>query len=472
MLIIALCLHTFFPGNNTVFQMGDVVAGLLNIIALITLKRHRLKAAANLLYLSICFMLIFHNIIGDYYAAEPLTHFRVLQTTVTFLLLYFIISLTATKVYQVIVFVSLSLLIIIVHSFELIWVFYQSNPDSSALAHMISYFIIAVFGGILCYLILKINNAAIDSLDKENEQLEKIVEERTKKAALLFDEKEAYYKRALETETIIKGIIENADDIFYTLDIDGRFTYISPQIEKITGLDEAQYLGRFYYDIFQSESSDYDINSVATLKVDVEVHFVNGLGQVQWFSAHSAPICTNGTDSYIIGVARDITEKKLFENMLFKYATTDEMTGTYNRYAGLEILSGLLTSGQAMTVCYIDLDNLKSINDHYGHHEGDFLINTVVETIRKHIKESDILCRIGGDEFILIFPGRSAHDAAAVCLTIIGSLKDISDSDAKPYTMSFSYGCEEIAAGSHPPLESVLKNIDHKMYMQKALYKK
>lgn len=469
MLLIGLCLHTFSLENGTVFQLGDVVASVFNILALIALKHHKLKASANLLYASICFMLIIHNIIGDYIAAEPLTHYRVLQTTVTFFLLYFIISLTATKIHQVIVFVSFSLLIITIHTTELLSEFYKWNPDSIAVSHFVSYYITAVFGGILCYLVLKINNAAIDSLDKRNEQLEEVVEDRTKKVALLFEEKEAYYKRALETEAIIKGIIENADDIFYTLDINGIFTFISPQIEKITGFKDEKYLGEHYFEIFQSDTS-YDIISVAKTKVDLEVRFVNGFGQVQWFSAHSSPISVNGI-SYIIGVARDITDKKSIESTLVKYATMDVMTGTLNRYAGLETLSELLTAGISMTVCYIDLDDLKLVNDTYGHHEGDYLISTVVESIRKYIDEKDILCRIGGDEFILILPDRSINDATDICTRIIANLVTIKNSKPKPYHMSFSYGCEEIVADTHPPLDSVIRNIDNKMYLQKALHK-
>ena len=106
---------------------------------------------------------------------------------------------------------------------------------------------------------------------------------------------------------------------------------------------------------------------------------------------------------------------EIMNKQITEYATIDVLTGVYNRRVGFEKLEDLIGKfGQAfnlLTICYIDINNLKLINDTQGHSYGDVLIKTVSETVEKHIKDWEIICRLGGDEFLVIFPGASVEEA-------------------------------------------------------------
>lgn len=89
------------------------------------------------------------------------------------------------------------------------------------------------------------------------------------------------------------------------------------------------------------------------------------------------------------------------------YASIDDMTGVLNRRAGLELLNKQFESTkeikEKMVICYIDVDNLKMINDTFGHNEGDELLISMTKIMKESIRKDDFLIRIGGDEFLAVF---------------------------------------------------------------------
>jgi diguanylate cyclase (GGDEF)-like protein/PAS domain S-box-containing protein len=110
-------------------------------------------------------------------------------------------------------------------------------------------------------------------------------------------------------------------------------------------------------------------------------------------------------DLYFTTIIRDISERKLFEEQLKHLATTDHLTGILNRRTGLMLIEQALKTAKRsenkMTLCYLDLDNFKNVNDHYGHVEGDKVLREISNIIKDNLRESDIFCRLGGDEFII-----------------------------------------------------------------------
>jgi diguanylate cyclase (GGDEF)-like protein len=123
-------------------------------------------------------------------------------------------------------------------------------------------------------------------------------------------------------------------------------------------------------------------------------------------------------------------------------ASVDVMTGVTNRRVGLERLEQIIKMANEktfpVTICYIDVDGLKHVNDEFGHAEGDNYLNSIVEVLKNHIRVTDYICRIGGDEFMIVFP-HCTDDGAKVLMDRIeadDSLATIS----KKYKMSFSKG--------------------------------
>jgi PAS domain S-box-containing protein len=110
----------------------------------------------------------------------------------------------------------------------------------------------------------------------------------------------------------------------------------------------------------------------------------------------------------------DITERKQLEEKLEKLANFDSLTGSHSRRYGLNLLDQQLKLARrrknSILLAYTDIDNFKSINDLYGHEEGDKILKEIVKLLKSTLREVDIICRMGGDEFLLIFPDSSLKD--------------------------------------------------------------
>lgn len=110
-----------------------------------------------------------------------------------------------------------------------------------------------------------------------------------------------------------------------------------------------------------------------------------------------------------IGVFRDITEQKQHENTIEKLAFYDELTGCANRYLlkdrVTQKIAAIRRSGGNFAFLFIDLDHFKDVNDVHGHRTGDELLRQVVSRVVTHLRETDTISRIGGDEFVVLMSG-------------------------------------------------------------------
>ena len=145
-------------------------------------------------------------------------------------------------------------------------------------------------------------------------------------------------------------------------------------------------------------------------------------------------------------------------------ALTDELTKVRNRRYGMIALSQQLSSNIPGCVCFIDIDNLKAVNDQYGHDEGDHYILRVVQVLKEVLNQSDTLVRLGGDEFLLLRPFQSEVDSIALLERV---RRDLSSSASKYYA-SISYGILELGTESRISVSEVLRQADAKMYSYKV----
>ncbi len=118
------------------------------------------------------------------------------------------------------------------------------------------------------------------------------------------------------------------------------------------------------------------------------------------------------------GTLSDITERKEAEAQTLFFARHDYLTGIFNRMyliqLSADVIGAARESGSDFATLYIDLDNFKKINDNYGHDYGDEALKLVVKTIQEMLPPDAILARVGGDEFVVLLPGR--HAPADVCV--------------------------------------------------------
>jgi two-component system cell cycle response regulator len=172
---------------------------------------------------------------------------------------------------------------------------------------------------------------------------------------------------------------------------------------------------------------------------------------------------------------KEIEERKTIEEKLTYFATMDVLTDVYNRRSGLLLLENQLKLRKRkkndFCVCFIDVNGLKQVNDAYGHQEGDDLILTICNLIKQNIRQSDVLFRIGGDEFSILFPDCLEDNATIIMEKILSDLKEISDKMNKPYPFSFSYGIVEVNEECEKSSGEIIEIADHKMYEQKRKYR-
>ena len=113
-----------------------------------------------------------------------------------------------------------------------------------------------------------------------------------------------------------------------------------------------------------------------------------------------------GTERFAIVIARDITERKRAEKKILAMARLDPLTGLFNRTTFAEwVQKGVARvkrGGKGFALLHLDLDHFKDVNDALGHPRGDALLRAVGERIRSNIRETDVVARLGADEFAVM----------------------------------------------------------------------
>ena len=160
---------------------------------------------------------------------------------------------------------------------------------------------------------------------------------------------------------------------------------------------------------------------------------------------------------------QDVTDECEYHEQVEEMAYTDELTGLYNRRYCMKQLERQLSQKNEFSFCMIDLDGLKYANDNYGHASGDRYLKTVADEMLKISRTTDIVCRIGGDEFAILFLNCASDIALKKMKQANLSIESLSEG----FSMSISYGVLHIEAGMNISPETILKWADKKMYALK-----
>ena len=164
---------------------------------------------------------------------------------------------------------------------------------------------------------------------------------------------------------------------------------------------------------------------------------------------------------------QDVTDEREYHEQVEEMAYTDELTGLYNRRYCMKQLERQLSQKNEFSFCMIDLDGLKYANDNYGHASGDRYLKTVADEMLKISRTTDIVCRIGGDEFAILFLNCASDIALKKMKQVNLSIESLSEG----FLMSISYGVIHIEAGMNILPETILMWADKKMYALKNIKK-
>jgi diguanylate cyclase (GGDEF)-like protein len=160
----------------------------------------------------------------------------------------------------------------------------------------------------------------------------------------------------------------------------------------------------------------------------------------------------------------------IVERELRYLALTDDLTCLYNRRgffaAATQQLKLARRNTQKMLLFFCDVDNLKRINDCYGHREGDLALVRTAEALEEAFRDSDILARLGGDEFAVLAPEASSQNEAAILHRLKKSLKKSNLNESR-YELSLSVGVGQFDPKHAVSLGDLMEHADRDMYVQK-----
>lgn len=290
------------------------------------------------------------------------------------------------------------------------------------------------------------------------------ISERRRAEKALANEKEWL---TVTLESIAEGVI--------TTDVSGRVLSLNQVAADMLGWSQENAIGKQLSDLFNEvenmyvlkENQDESIDMIEGYSVELYDNMVCIVrdGKRRIFSNSAAPIRDKeGNDLGMVMVLSDITEKKKIEEKIHYLSYNDKLTGLYNRAYIDTILSDLDREEQLpVSLIMGDINGLKLTNDVFGHQEGDKLLTNVARILKRSCRDSDIVARWGGDEFLIILPRTGNDVALKVCDRI---RKACREAGRDPITLSIALGTAS-RTNMQEAISEIFLLAEEKMYRNK-----
>lgn len=308
-------------------------------------------------------------------------------------------------------------------------------------------------------------NAAYQRLADANEELEKRVAERTAEV----EQRTALFTLAFEAAAV--GMV--------LLDLSGRIVRANHALVEMTGTDAAALSGETFTSLLHADDHTIameqrrQMTSGLTVECTEELRVDTGPGGYRWMAVTGSVLPdAAGAPQQILVHLMDIDERKTHEHRLTQLANHDTLTGLLNRRGFASVLDAQIARvarhHEDCALLAIDLDNFKAVNDTCGHDRGDELLLAIADALRRSLRTSDSVARVGGDEFLALLPGADADAARAIAQKLVDAVREQSAE------LRTSVGIEVaasvgIALFRTPPLPAAefLREADLAMYQAK-----
>jgi diguanylate cyclase (GGDEF)-like protein/PAS domain S-box-containing protein len=308
----------------------------------------------------------------------------------------------------------------------------------------------------------------------------------------------AYQEQELQrSKEFLQSVIDKIPDPIFVKDTNYRWIILNEAFCELLGYPVQQLLGKIDQEFFPEDEvkifRQQDELVLTTFQPQENEESFTNASQVTYFTETKRSIHQDRAGNiFLVGVIRDITERKRMEEDLRRTAaelirsntelkTTerklrylayhDPLTGLANRKLFYESLREYLVWGeennQLVGLLFIDLDGFKPVNDNLGHDIGDLLLKAVAQRIKNTLRSSDIVCRLGGDEFTAILPGiKQSNDGAIVADKILKTLAQSFMINGNGISISASIGISIYPLDGEND-EVLIKKADLAMYQAK-----
>ena len=275
--------------------------------------------------------------------------------------------------------------------------------------------------------------------------------------------------------------VESLPDIVWSSDGRGELVFISSNIEQIVGYTpqvmyssgDALWFGRMHLEDVERARQAYRTLFERGEKFDIEYRIQRKDGEWIWLHDRAISIYEESGKTYTTGISTDVTELKRTEDALRNQTLTDDLTGLKNRRGFITLAEQGLKVARAprkqepLLLVYADMDDLKQINDRFGHHVGSQALVETAHIIQQTCRETDIVGRIGGDEFAILVAHAAADSDVLLAERLQENLRHFNDEKHQPYRLSLSLGTTRIEAGNTASIEELLAQADEAMYEHK-----
>jgi diguanylate cyclase (GGDEF)-like protein/PAS domain S-box-containing protein len=284
-----------------------------------------------------------------------------------------------------------------------------------------------------------------------------------------------------DSEARYKQLVENANDMIIGFDINGYYTFVNPVTLKISGYSEKEMLGRHYLEFvrqdFHQDADDFYREQLRsrTATTYLEMPFITKDGREIWLGQNVQLVFDGDRIKGFQSISRDISDHKSMEAELQKVAIMDPLTGLYNRRGFLALASQQMLlaerSKKGLVLCFLDVDDLKMINDEAGHEAGDQALTETAIILREAFRESDIIARIGGDEFAVFAIEGAAGNQHILRERLQQQITLHNARENRRYILSMSCGIAYYDPADSCTLDELMTIADMRMYEEKRAKK-
>ncbi|MCX7175541.1 MAG: EAL domain-containing protein [Proteobacteria bacterium] len=284
-------------------------------------------------------------------------------------------------------------------------------------------------------------------------------------------------KKYEEQLLLAEKVFANSDEAITVTDASGKILSVNQAFTKVTGYGAEEAIGQNPR-MLKSDRHGKDFYREMWLRLNSSGQWQGEIwnrrksGEIfpEWLSISVVKNSNNVVTNYV-AIFADITERKTAQDQIEFLAFHDPLTKLPNRLLGKDRVRQAIAYSDRehakSAILFLDLDNFKFVNDSLGHSVGDGLLVAVATRLQECVRDMDTLCRLAGDEFLVVL--QDVRDSDAISLVCEKILKRLSESfhiDAKELTTSFSIGVA-VYPDDGRDTESLLKNADTAMYQAK-----
>lgn len=278
-----------------------------------------------------------------------------------------------------------------------------------------------------------------------------------------------------ENEERYRMLTEAAQDIIFVVGLDGNIQYVNSFGARQLGCRSEEVIGRPRSTLFPESSGQYEAALERVFETGEPAYLEHRTAfheREEWlYTSLAALRGESGHITAVLGISRDITGLVRMREELRTLSLVDELTGLYNRRAfsplALQQLKLADRTRRPVAILLADLDGLKQINDTFGHRQGDEALKAAANVLREAFRQSDIIARIGGDEFVVLAIGANPEDADTLAVRLSTALRVDNARSARGYQLSMSFGIAHYHPDSRRSIDELLASADELMYEQK-----